>query len=224
MRWRLEVSRDRIDRAPLAFADVGDWLMLARGGAYGTASGYADPSVHRIARQARSVVVIFYQTRGLGARPVLTVYDASESGLRSLREAARQAAGQRRQLLVLLAPSAAGEAAALTRWARERGLRLRLAYSARDDAGTLLALVRREHPGMLVMARNDSRLAGRAGERVGRVDRRAAGDCAVTSGASLPPTARLIQIKDAPATTRYTAFESRINGEKQQQERCHGST
>lgn len=168
VRWRFQVSRGRPDAAMLSATTPDDLLVVTRvGWRRRPGAGFGSPAADRIASGARCSVMILSERIPAGDRPVLVLYEGSEAGRRILAAAARLASHASEGLVILLPASSddPGEIleTAARQWAQHHGARVRFLRLGREDAGTLVALLRRERGRALVLGRESRAMRTAAG-------------------------------------------------------------
>lgn len=170
LRWRLEVNRDRLEAAALAATLADDLLVVYRAGwRHPPEGGFASRTLSRMLGVARCRVMMLGERTAMGAHPILVFQATDEAGLRAMNEALRLARITNQQLLVLLPRDGEQEKrnrAAIEGWGARLGRRPRCLPFEGEDVATLVALLRRERAGALVLPRGHALLRGAAGERL----------------------------------------------------------
>ncbi|QEA40580.1 hypothetical protein FGL86_16835 [Pistricoccus aurantiacus] len=170
LRWRLEINRDRLEAAALAATMADDLLVLYRAGwHHPTEGGFASHALSRMLGAARCRVMMLGEQAPLGAHPILVFQASDEAGQRAMNEALRLALITNQELLVLLPRGSEQDErtrAVIEAWGARQGRRPRCIPFEGKDIATLIALLRRERAGALVLPRGHALLRGVAGERL----------------------------------------------------------
>ncbi|MFD2189387.1 hypothetical protein [Pistricoccus aurantiacus] len=144
--------------------------MLYRAGwHHPTEGGFASHTLSRMLGAARCRVMMLGEQAPLGAHPILVFQASDEAGQRAMNEALRLALITNQELLVLLPRGSEQEERARTAvesWSARQGRRSRCISFENEDIATLVALLRRERAGALVLPREHALLSGVAGERL----------------------------------------------------------
>lgn len=170
LRWRLEVNRDRLEAATLAATMADDLLVLYRAGwRHPPEGGVASRTLSRMLSAARCRVMMLGERVPADAHPILVFQAPDAAGQRAMNEALRLAQITNQELLVLLPRDGEQEKrirAAIEAWGARLGRRPRCIPFEGEDIATLVALLRRERAGALVLPREHALLRGVAGERL----------------------------------------------------------
>ncbi|SHE31837.1 hypothetical protein SAMN02745148_00122 [Modicisalibacter ilicicola DSM 19980] len=170
LRWRLEINRDHLEAAALAATMADDLLVLYRAGwRHPPEGGFTSRTLSRMLGAAHCRVMMLGESASMGAHPIVAFQAPGEAGQRAMNEALRLARIANQELLVLLPHSVEQDErarAAIEAWGARQGRSPRCIPFEGEDIATLVALLRKERAGALVLPREHALLRGVAGERL----------------------------------------------------------
>ncbi|MGD8429673.1 MAG: universal stress protein [Ectothiorhodospiraceae bacterium] len=171
VQWTFQVSRGRPDTTTMAVTHPTDLLVVGRVTVSGNHHAHVTEHTFRIASGANCSVMIVGRTSVPEARkPVLVLYDASDSGARAVRAAAVIARDAGQALTVLLPPNTSEATDQLETAARQGaellGSRPAFMRLPDEDAESLAMALRSTGGQALILSRQSRALQSAAGRRL----------------------------------------------------------